>query len=253
MPSPAEENGLWIRRFTPSPDPRARLVCLPHAGGAASYFFHMSEHLAPSVEVLSVQYPGRQDRHAERCIEDVRELAERVCHALACWGDLPLLLFGQDMGALVGFEVARLLEEKQGVPPLALFAAGCRAPAAGRDEHVHLLDDRGLVAEVQRVNGGDADAAPPPDERLLRRTLPSIRSDYKAFETYRPLPGARVTCPVIALVGDRDPKVSASEANAWRGHTCGAFELQVFPGGHFFLEEHQPQVVNLISDLFLSI
>jgi hypothetical protein len=34
-----DEQRLWVRRFRKSGDGRTRLVCFPHAGGSASYFF----------------------------------------------------------------------------------------------------------------------------------------------------------------------------------------------------------------------
>src|SRR5438093_882622 len=107
VPTTAETDcGLWIRRFQPLPDARARLLCLPHAGGSASFFLPVAHALAPDVEVLAVQYPGRQDRRGEDCVDNVPEFADRLLDALAGWLDRPLALFGHSMGALVGFELA---------------------------------------------------------------------------------------------------------------------------------------------------
>lgn len=103
-----------------------RLVCLPHAGGSASSYFSMSAALTPSVETLSVQYPGRYDRRKEPCIESIPELAEAIFTALFEWADRPLALFGHSMGAVLAFEVARRLEQRMGKPPVRLFPAGRR-------------------------------------------------------------------------------------------------------------------------------
>ena len=59
---------------------------------------------------------------------------------------------------------------------------------------------------------------------------------------------AVVAGPVVALAGDRDPHVGLDEVEAWRGHTTGAFELKVFPGGHFFLTDHEPEIAALVTD-----
>jgi surfactin synthase thioesterase subunit len=40
----------------------------------------------------------------------------------------------------------------------------------------------------------------------------------------------------MAASGDADPSVSAEEMDGWRLHTKRMFSLQVFPGGHFFVE-----------------
>jgi surfactin synthase thioesterase subunit len=237
---------LWIRRYEPAQEGAVRLVCLPHAGGSASFFLPVARALAPAVDVLAVQYPGRQDRHAEKCVSDVRELAGHVFDVLKSWTDGPLALFGHSMGASVAFELALLLERELGVSPVVLFASGRRAPSRHREETVHLRDDEGLVAEMKRLSGTDARVLG--NEDLLRMVLPAIRSDYRAAETYRYQPGPKLKCAVTALVGDADPKVSVDEARAWTDHTEGAFELHTFTGGHFYLVDELAAVLTVLSD-----
>ena len=52
------------------------MVCFPYAGGAASYFHGVSSTLTPAVEVLAIQYPGRQDRRTEPHAYTVDEPAD---------------------------------------------------------------------------------------------------------------------------------------------------------------------------------
>ncbi|MFE4392344.1 thioesterase [Kitasatospora xanthocidica] len=238
----------WIRRFHPAPDARVRLVCLPHAGGSASYWYPMSAATAAGIEVLAVQYPGRQDRRHEPCVETVEALAEQVTEALLPHRDLPLALFGHSMGAVVGFEVARRLEDL-GTPPVALFASGRRAPSRHRDEDVHLRGVDGIVAELRKLDGTDPRALQDPE--LLRMILPAVRADYKAVETYRYRPGPPLSCPVDVLVGDSDEKATVDEAGSWRDHTTGGSALHVFPGGHFYLAHHQGEIVRIVTDRLL--
>ncbi|MFD4673751.1 thioesterase II family protein [Lentzea sp. NPDC058450] len=246
LPAAAVDTSQWIRRFHPSPDANVRLVCLPHAGGSASFYYPVSESLTPEVEVLAVQYPGRQDRRNEPCVESVTELADLIVEALLPWSDeKPLALFGHSMGSTVAFEVARRLEQ-QGRPPVALFASGRRAPSRYRDDQVHLRDDNAIVEELQTLSGTDSRLLG--NEDLLRLVIPVVRADYKAVETYRCSPGAKVLCPVSVLVGDSDPKATIEEARAWSEHTTSAFELQVYPGGHFYLSTHQDRVTDLLLD-----
>ncbi|MGW5719452.1 thioesterase II family protein [Amycolatopsis sp. NPDC003865] len=235
---------LWLRRYHDADAGAVRLFCLPHAGGSASFYFPMSAGLGRSVEVLAVQYPGRQDRRLEPGIDSLPVLADRLAEVLAGRTERPFALFGHSMGATLAFEVAARLE-RTGVTPLHLFASGRRAPACRRDESVHLLDDDGVIAEVRRLGG--TNAAVLGDEEILRMALPAIRNDYKAAETYVNGPGPRLATPITVLTGDADPKTTLDEARAWAGHTDGEFELKVFRGGHFFLADHQPEVLRLIS------
>lgn len=230
----------WIRRFHPAPGAPLRLVCLPHAGGSAGYFLPVSEALSPGTDVVAVQYPGRQDRLREKCLEDIGELADRVLASLRPLTDLPLVLFGHSMGASVAFEVARRMQE-EGRAPAALFASGRRAPSRHRSEGVHLKDDEGFLAEIRALGG--TDSALLDHEGILRMVLPALRGDYKAAETYRYDPGPPLRCPVVAMAGDADAKTPLDDVGAWREHTSGPFELDVFPGGHFYLGERCAEVV----------
>ena len=64
-PEQAKPDQTWLRRFHKAKPDAPRLICFPHAGGSASYFYAFSDQFAPDIEVFAVQYPGRQDRRAE--------------------------------------------------------------------------------------------------------------------------------------------------------------------------------------------
>ncbi|HEY0449291.1 thioesterase II family protein [Actinophytocola sp.] len=237
------DTDLWVRRFHPADGAATQLLCLSHAGGSASYFFGVSRALSPEIDVLAVQYPGRQDRLKEPCVSSVHELADRLVAAIEPLTGRPITLFGHSLGATLGYEVAVRLE-RAGVKPTALFASGRPAPHRSRLERTHLRDDAGLISAMKELGGTDAGLLD--DEDVLRMVLPAIRGDYTAAETYAHRPGPRLSCPIVALVSDRDPKVTVQEADAWREHTDGDFELAVFPGGHFYLNDHVPDILNRI-------
>ncbi|MFF7638439.1 thioesterase II family protein [Kitasatospora sp. NPDC008050] len=245
MTAPDGEAGLWCRRFHPAPLAPSRLVCFPHAGGSASFFFPVSAQLSPGADVIALQYPGRQDRRAEPCIDDIRQLADALHPVLRPLADRPLTFFGHSMGALLAFEVARRLE-RDGEGPVHLFASGRRAPSRYReDEDVHKRDDEGILAEMRSMSGTDPQVLA--DEEILRMVLPALRSDYKAVETYRSEPDSVLRCPITALTGDNDPKTSMDEARAWQQHTSAAFDLQVFQGGHFYLSSRPGEVMKVLA------
>jgi len=237
------DTDLWIRRYHPTDTAATQLLCMSHAGGSASYFFGVSRELSPEIDVLAVQYPGRQDRLREPCVSSAHELADQLVAAIEPLTDRPITLFGHSLGATVGFEVALRLEAA-GIAPTGLFASGRRAPHRNRLERTHLRDDAGLIADVKALEGTESSMLD--DEDVRQMVLPAIRSDYTAAETYAYRPGTRLRCPVVALVGDSDPKVSVEEADAWREHTDGEFDLAVFPGGHFYLNDRVPDILERI-------
>ncbi|MGX1915693.1 thioesterase II family protein [Streptomyces phaeochromogenes] len=247
MAPPVTPESQWFRRFHPRPDAEVALVCLPHAGGSASRYFALSQRLSAHIDVLAVQYPGRQNRLHEPCLDSVRDLARGVFEDLGpLAAGRPLALFGHSVGAAVAFELARLLENERPAGPRALFVSGRRAPSRGTDRGVRLLDDAGIIAELQGLRGTDARVLDDPE--LLQLLLPSVRADYVASETYDAGPDAVVRCDVVALAGDRDVHVEVDEVDGWRDHTTGAFELRVLPGGHFFLDDHEPEIAAVVTD-----
>ncbi|MFI9274500.1 thioesterase II family protein [Kitasatospora sp. NPDC052896] len=238
----AAHDSLWCRRFAPSPGAARRLVCFPHAGGSAVYFRPVATALSPRVEVIAVQYPGRQDRRLEPGIDDIGRLADRVVSALAPWRDTPLDLFGHSMGALVAFEVALRLE-RDGRPPARLFVSGRTAPTAPARLPVDPTDAE-LIADIRSLNGTGAEMLA--DDELLEMILPAVRNDYRAVTNYRGNPGAVLSCPITALLGDRDPRATVDETRDWQAHTTAGFDLRLFPGGHFYLTDRAPDVIALL-------
>ncbi|MFC4116920.1 thioesterase II family protein [Nonomuraea zeae] len=246
MGSLGSGSGKWVRRFHAVPTGKIRLFCFPHAGGSASYYFPMSRSFdGRDVEVLAVQYPGRQDRRAEPCVTNLAELADRIGDALDEWTDMPFAFWGHSMGALLAFEVARRREALGRSVPLVLFASGRRAPSRYRDGRVHLLDDPGLTAELTRLGGTDPRLLAEPDLRAA--ILPTTRADYQAVETYVDTLRTPVSCPITAVIGDSDPDVTLEEAADWAMHTKGRFDLKVLPGGHFYLESRRREVLAIIT------
>lgn len=226
----------WIISFDRRPDAELRLFCFPHAGVGGSIYRSWSDRLPGWIELSAVQLPGRESRFRERPFRNVDALVEAVKEGLAPFLDRPFAFFGHSMGAIVAYEVARVLEEGHGPRPGHLFVSGRRAPhLPPREPPMTHLPDEAFVAEVGRRYGGIPDPLlEQPD--LLSIFLPALRADMEALEAYAYRPGASLTCPVTAYGGKADPWAGAPELEAWAASTTARFGMRLFEGGHFFLE-----------------
>jgi surfactin synthase thioesterase subunit len=235
----------WLRTFTPAPG-APRLYCIPHAGGSASSYLALSRALAPRVEVVALQYPGRLDRFAEPPVESITGLADIIAKIIEQGHGGRTAVLGHSMGALVAFEISRRVNGLEhlfvsGAVPSPYYSLGegfTRNGDAGPDDDT-------LLAEIRGYGGTQAEVLA--DESMLELILPPLRADYRALVRYRP-EEARVAVPVTVLIGKSDPRTAPELAARWQEKTtAGPIEQHAFPGGHFYLHDHPREIAEIVA------
>lgn len=217
----------WLRVLRESEQARARLVCLAHAGGSASFFRPWLAHLPGDIDLLAVQYPGREERFNEAHIPCLDSLAGHIAEALQTLPARPLLLFGHSMGAALAYAVGVRLQTA-GSGAANVFVSGHAPPHRQPDSDLHRqdADAAGLWANPQ----------------LRALFLPTLRSDYQAIETWRPQQLTRLSAPLDVLLARDDAQVSLEQARAWADLSDHTPDIRLFDGDHFYLK-HQPRPV----------
>lgn len=224
-----------------------RLFCFPYAGAGASVYRAWGEELPADVEICALQAPGREARLREPPLDDLGELVGRTAEHIRPLLDLPAVFFGHSMGAVVAFELTRTLEADHGSPVRLLIVSGRRAPQLQEPEPpIAGLSDDAFVAEIRRrYNGIPDELMQYPD--LLALLLPALRADVAALERYQYRSGEPLECPVTAMGGADDPRALVAALQGWREVTRGPFSVQVFPGGHFYLQTARAQLLATLT------
>ena len=229
-------------------NPRAilRLFCFPYGGSAARAYRPWTQGLPPGIDVCAIQLPGRGNRLREPPIAKMSQAVELVGKEIVTLLDRPYAFFGHSMGAILAFEVARLLRRSGHQSPTHLFVSGHQAPQIPNTEpFTYNLPDAEFIEELQRLNGTPLEVLEHPD--MMRMMLPLLRADFESIQTYSYKHEPPLECPITALGGLLDPEISRETLEPWREQTVAAFNLQMFPGDHFFLHTEQANVLRVIA------
>jgi surfactin synthase thioesterase subunit len=199
--------------------------------------------LPPSLEVCTVQLPGREQRSREPLKTSIDELVHELVPALLPYLDLPFSLFGHSMGAVLASEVTRALADAGNPLPQHLLVSGRRPPhVPGTESPMHGLPDPAFIAELSRRYGGiPAEILEQPD--LMALFIPVLRADLTALETYLPARRAPLSCPITVFGGADDRLTPPEHLEAWRSETSGAFQVRMYAGSHFFLNSERSRLL----------
>lgn len=213
-------------------------------------FRSWSNSLPPTVEVCPVELPGRGNRLKEPPFTRLSPLVQAIAHAILPHLDKPFAFFGHSMGALISFELTRLLRREYGRSPVHLFVSASRAPQVpDPDPPIHALPQPEFLEELRCLNGTPKEVLE--NTELMQLLLPILRADFAVIENYVYAPEPAQDFPIIAFGGLQDRKVSCDALEAWREQTSASFSRQMLPGNHFFIQSAQPLLLRLLSQKLL--
>jgi surfactin synthase thioesterase subunit len=213
------------------------LLCLPCAGASATMYLRWRRLLPRWIRIVPVELPGRGSRLAEPLVEDFDALVAQICaeQAEALRGDFAI--FGHSMGALLAYGMTRRLRSMGRALPLALLACGSSAPSQ-RDpaRFADKTDDASLTADLRQQGGTPEEVFA--SAELMRITLDVLGADYRVCEGFRYPGEAPLPMPVHVFAG-REDDIDAARIHAWSVEAGGAYSLDWFDGGHFFIRQHE--------------
>ncbi|MGW3816939.1 thioesterase II family protein [Streptomyces sp. NPDC005046] len=228
--------------------PSTTILCFPPAGAGPSFFRPWT---APGTDlrIAPVEIPGREKRFGEPEHTDMDALLKVIVpELLAVAGSERTVIFGHSFGAVLGYEVARAMLEREPGLGLTLVASGSTRPGVARGGRITGLPDDEFVEGVRQIAGYRHPALDEPELREL--LLPPLRADVAMHESHvhdETTPPLAV--PVVAVRGTEDDMVSAEQAAAWREITTGPFRLAEIDGGHMYLVDAWRPLLDLIAGM----
>lgn len=233
----------WFVRFGPRAGATTRVFCCPFAGGGASWFAEWSRGLDPSLELIALQLPGRENRILEAPCDSMRAIVSGVQEEISRLLDKPYIVYGHSMGASIGFELVRGLLARGFPPPLHFIASASPAPHLPRRRPpISHLTDQEFLQELRRFGGMPEQILA--NAELLELYLPMLRADFTVVERYRSTT-KRAFLPVPTSIhgGRADSMVEPEDLQSWHG-VADVVNLTMHDGDHFFIKSYYPLMLD---------
>lgn len=242
----AQENiSRWFQGLAVSSSVDARIFCIPYAGGGAGVFSSWQAVFPPKCQICPVQLPGRGERFKELAITNLAELVENLADAIIPFISKQYYFFGHSMGARVAYELTCELDRRGERLPNEVFLSGARGPqVVRREKNLHHLPHDQFLREVAGLNGTPKEVLE--NKALMELVAPTLRADFKVCETW-PVGGEYVlNMPFRLFGGLNDQNVSVEDILRWKGCTSAESTSYLIPGGHFFIESHRAQLLDVM-------
>lgn len=222
------------------------LLCLPFAGGN-KYSYRAYEVLAPaSLNLVTVDYPGRGARITAPLMGNMEELVEDAYNQVGrIISQKDYAVYGHSMGGIVAFLLVRKIISRGEPAPRHLFITGTTAPSSGERQQRHLLDKAEFIEEIRTLGGMPEEILQ--NKELLEYIEPILRADFKAVETYRYKDDAPLNVPVTVITGT-DEKTREEDIRAWQQMTSLKADIRKMPGKHFFIFDNATEIMEIIVE-----
>ncbi|MDR1807905.1 MAG: alpha/beta fold hydrolase [Propionibacteriaceae bacterium] len=244
----------WLRSFRPAESDAVTLICFPHAGGGAAAYAAWRDLLPAGWGLEAVRYPGREDAVTAPPAASLGDIVTGVTDALTQLDPPgPVVLFGHSLGAILAYETAHRRQ-----------AAGQRVDALAVSGIPPWTEQHVLTNKYDPADPASADplaeevlALDPESEAVFQHpalkkvTLMAVTHDMDLLAAHTLTEAPLAGVPLLIFSGTDDPSGSPHKMEAWRARTTGfAMSLQ-FPGGHFYLRQKTPQMVQALEQFLL--
>lgn len=219
-----------------------RALFFHHACGSAMSYLPIAQALPQTCEPALFELGGRGMRDAEPYAADFQSAVRGLMPAVVALADRPLVLFGHSLGGLLAHSLLNLLPERARSQVKALVVSASQAPdeAAANASHppspFQVRTRKQLIGQLRGRGGCPPDMLE--DRDFVEQALTVFGQDLHLADTYTPPDGAATDVPYHIWYGSDDPYLTTAQAERWTGCVPTVTEVRGFPGGHFYLLNH---------------
>ncbi|MDK8180616.1 alpha/beta fold hydrolase [Paenibacillus sp. UMB4589-SE434] len=238
---------------------KVRLCCLPYAGASASVYMRWKRQLPSYIELIPLELAARGRRFGEAPYSSVEDAVSDIDLMMQniLSDDKPVILFGHSMGALLSYEWLRRQHENRGrLPERAILSARSAPQFVKMEESIVGLPDGPFIEKVADYGAADASVLSLPEMRDV--FVPILRADFAIIERHTQQSieskkeADKIPVPVQVWYGEDDNSLRG-EMEGWKNWFQHDFQVDCFPGNHFYIVEHEELVVSRLAACCYSI
>ena len=253
----AEKSELdkWVLRSKEIDNPRMRLFCLPYFAGGASVYSSWVDSLQDGIEVCAIQYPGREERAAEKPFDNYLDLVKAIADVIDPLLNCPIAFYCHSAGAGIGLELARYLRREKGIQPVKFMVGGWRSPHlkspfkfldAIDDNEVYM--DKNIPNIISHLRSLEIPESVLKNKELIEEMLPALRADILLGKRYTYYDDEPLSCGITALAGKKDSVFTDEQVKAWKKHTSGEFRFIRVNGSHLFCRDNKEELLEILAE-----
>lgn len=238
----------WVRKVG---HPAMRLFLFHCAGGSHLMYRGWERAFPADWDLGLIDAPGRARLADHPPADSAAGLARFVLPAITPLLDIPFALFGHSMGGLVAYDLT-LRFAIAGLPqPVWVGVSARRAPEETPSESAilhHAMSDSDLRRGLRAMGGTPPAVLSEP--KLWAIMAPVLRADLRIGDTWQRPPTPDFAAPPLSVFGGTEDSFAPPDRiEAWRHHSP-RFAAHLFPGGHFYLHEHLPELSrHIVADV----
>lgn len=218
-----------------------KIFCLPYAGGSSDIIF--SKWKKYHHDIIPLEIPGRGSLIKMNACTNINELTNHYIQMIKSYIDTneEYVIFGHSMGGLIGYVLTQKIElENYLINPKKLVISSKNSPDYFEINTQKFSNSNQVKSYLKNLRQPIIE-----NEEYLNHIKENLNIDFKILGTIDSNNiKNNINTPIIYMGGTND-HVSTNYTN-WKHYTNKEFFAYTFEGGHFYIENNIPKIINLI-------